>query len=206
MKASILSLGSTYQQEGIILHFGPYLPKLTNREFYEFCQLNPELRIERTAEGDLVIMPPTGGKTGKTNSALTTLLTQWAEADGTGVVFDSSTGFTLPNGAILSPDAAWVRRDRWDALTDEKKEEFPPIGPDFVAEIRSRSDSLKALHAKMREYMANGAQLGWLIDPIEKKISVYSAGADMVCHENPSKLAGDPVLPGFVLEATRLWQ
>jgi Uma2 family endonuclease len=189
----------------LILHFGDMLRKITEGEFFKFCQLNRELRIERTSDGEIVIMPPTGGNTGRRNPALTRRLDCWAEQEGTGISFDSSTGFTLPNGAIRSPDAAWVKRVRWEALTQEQREEFPPLCPDFVVELRSPSDATETLHAKMREYLANGALLGWLIDPIEKKVYIYRPNAEVTCLDNPKTASGDPVLPGFVLDVHRLW-
>jgi len=178
---------------------------MSDHEFFEFCRLNQDWRIERTSDGDLVIMPPTGGNTGRLNSALTALFYAWAEREGTGITFDSSTGFSLPNGAQRSPDLAWVKRSRWDALTREQQEEFPPLCPDFVAEIRSPSDSLRVLRAKMEEYLANGALLGWLIDPLEKKLYVYRPSAEVCCLDDPTTVSGDPVLPGFVLDLGRLW-
>lgn len=189
----------------LILHAGPILQKMSDHEFFEFCRSNPDLCIERTSDGDLVIMTPTGGQTGRRSFALTGLFFAWVESDGTGVGFDSSTGFTLPNGAKRSPDLAWVRRSRWDALAEEEKEEFPPLCPDFVVELRSRSDDMGALRAKMQEYLANGASLGWLIDPIERKVYLYRPSTQVVCLENPKTVSGDPVLPGLVLDLTRVW-
>lgn len=189
----------------LILHLGPILQKMSNHEFFEFCQLNRDWRIELTSEGDLIIMPPTGGETGRLNFTLAGIFYVWAEADGTGIGFDSSTGFTLPNGAKRSPDLAWVKRSRWEALTEEEREEFPPLCPDFVVEIRSRSDVLGVLREKMEEYLANGAQLGWLIDPIEKKVYIYRPSAEVCCLEDPKTTSGDPVLPGFTLDMQRLW-
>jgi Uma2 family endonuclease len=180
-------------------------PDMTDEEFFDFCQMNREWRIERTAEGELIIMPPAGGETGKRNSQLNRLLGNWAEEDGGGVVFDSSTGFELPNGAKRSPDAAWVRRSRWEALTPEQRRKFPPLCPDFVVELRSRSDPLEPLQEKLEEYLANGAELGWLIDPEERKVYVYRPGAEPVCLDSPDRIAGDPVLPGFVLDLRRIW-
>ncbi|MCZ6677173.1 MAG: Uma2 family endonuclease [Candidatus Poribacteria bacterium] len=147
----------------LTLHFAPISNKVSDTEFFEFCRLNRDLRIELTSKGDLIIMPPAGGKTGRINFNLSVHFGAWVEADGTGIGFDSSTGFTLPNGAKRSPDVAWVRRSRWEALTEEEQEKFPPLSPDFVVEIRSRSDAINILQAKMEEYIANGAQLGWLI-------------------------------------------
>jgi Uma2 family endonuclease len=181
------------------------MQNMSDDEFFEFCQLNSWYRIERTAEGDLVIMPPTGGETGNRNFSLTTRFGNWVEADRTGFGFDSSTGFTLPNGAERSPDLAWVERSRWDALTAAERRRFPPLCPDFVVELRSPSDDLEALQAKMEEYLANGARLGWLIDPAERKVHVYRPSAEVVCLEDPKQVSGDPVLPGFVLDLKGIW-
>lgn len=193
------------ESQALILHLGPLLQKMSDHEFFEFCQLNSDWRIELTSKGDLIIMPPTGGGTGRRNFTLTVLFGRWVEADGTGIGFDSSTGFTLPNGAKRSPDVAWVQRSRWEALTQEEQEEFPPICPDFVVELRSRSDALATLQAKMQEYIANGAQLGWLFDPQGKQVYIYRPGADVQCLEDPATLSGEPVLPGFTLDVQRLW-
>jgi Uma2 family endonuclease len=184
---------------------GPALQKLSDREFFEFCQLNRDLRLERTSEGDLIIMPPTGGETGKLNFALTALFGAWVEKDGAGIGFDSSTGFTLPNGAKRSPDLAWVKRSRWEALTQKERKEFPPLCPEFVVEIRSESDALDTLQAKMEEYIANGALLGWLIDSLEKRVYVYHSSGPARCLDDPKTLSGDPVLPGFTVDMQRLW-
>lgn len=193
------------EAQPLILHLGACMAKMSDHEFFAFCQLHPEWRMERTSTGDLIIMPPTGGWTGTRNFTLIGLFSQWAEADGTGLGFDSSTGFTLPNGAKRSPDLAWVRRARWEALTTAEQEEFPPLCPDFVVALRSRSDVLAALQAKMQEYLANGAQLGWLIDPQEHKVYVYRPRADVLCLDNPMTVSGEPLLPGFTLNVQRLW-
>jgi Uma2 family endonuclease len=193
------------ETQPIILHFGPVLKKISEREFFEVCLLNPELRLERTSEGDLIIMSPTGGKTGKRNFTLSVAFGLWAEADGTGVGFDSSTGFTLPNGAQRSPDLAWVRSEKWESLTEEEQEEFPPLCPDFVVELRSRTDKIDPLKDKMEEYIANGVELGWLIDPREKKVYVYRPQTEVVCLDDPETVSGDPVLAGFSLELKRIW-
>ncbi|HEV2762080.1 MAG TPA: Uma2 family endonuclease [Pyrinomonadaceae bacterium] len=192
--------------DGLVLHFGPIMKKLTDDEFFEFCQLNKDLRIELTSEGDLIIMPPTGGKTGRRNVKLTIRLGSWAEAEGSGQPFDSSTGFTLPNGAKRSPDFAWVSNERWDALTDEKQEKFPPLCPDFVVELRSSNDSLTSLQQKMEEYVSNGAQLGWLIDPFERKVHVYQPGGEVEILDDPESVSGEPVLRGFALDVRALWE
>ena len=144
-------------------------------------------------------------ETGRRNFILTGLFSVWVERDGTGLGFDSSSGFALPNGAKRSPDLAWVKRSRWERLTDEEREEFPPLCPDFVVELRSRSDALEALQSKMRESLANGAQLGWLIDPQQRRVYVYRPGEEVMCLENPETFPGDPVLPGFVRDVQRLW-
>ena len=188
----------------LLLRLAPAID-MSDQQFFELCQLNRDLRIERTCQGDLVIMPPTGSGTGRMNFKLTQLFGNWVDADGTGVGFDSSTGFTLPNGAKRSPDVAWVKRARWEALTQQQQQEFAPLCPDFVLELRSPSDALAYVQAKMREYLDNGAQLGWLIDPIEKKIYIYRPQAAVECLDDPQTVLGDPVLPGFVLDMQKLW-
>ncbi len=190
---------------GVVLRLSPVI-EMSERQFAELCYLNRDLRIERTKEGDLIIMPPAFSETGRQNFKLTQLFGNWVDADGTGVGFDSSTGFTLPNRAVRSPDLAWVRRPRWEALTQEQREEaFSPLCPDFVLELRSRSDPLRYVQAKMQEYMENGAQLGWLLDPLEKKVYIYRLGATVEVLDNPSTLSGGPELPGFVLPLREVW-
>jgi Uma2 family endonuclease len=188
----------------LVLRLAPVID-MSDEQFFDLCQLNRDLRLERTSQGDLVIMPPTGGETGRMNFDLTGVFSLWVHADGSGVGFDSSTGFTLPNGAKRSPDLAWVRRSRWEALTPQQREQFPPLCPDFVLELRSPSDALATMQAKMQEYLDNGAHLGWLIDPIEKKVYTYRPQAAVECLDNPQTISGDPVLPGFVLELGRVW-
>ncbi|MBI3649663.1 MAG: Uma2 family endonuclease [Acidobacteria bacterium] len=195
----------TTTAEPVILHMGQFLDKLSEQEFFAFCQLNREWRIERTSAGDLIIMPPTGGETGNRSFVLTGSFSVWVEADGTGVGFDSSTGFTLPNGAKRSPDLAWVKASRWQALTAEEREAFPPLCPDFVVELRSKSDPLAPLQKTMQEYIANGAQLGWLIDPQDKKVYVYRPNEAVICLDNPPTISGEPVLPKFVLDVQRVF-
>jgi Uma2 family endonuclease len=177
---------------------------MSDDELFEFCAVNSELHIERTATGDLVIMPPTGGETGRRNSRLNYELAGWALRDGTGIAFDSNTGFILPNGAERPPDASWVRRERWEAVPPEAREKFAPICPDFVVELRSPSDRLPKLQAKMEEYLANGAKLGWLIDPKARAAWIYRPGAPGERVEAPARLRGDPVLPGFELDIAAL--
>ncbi len=187
------------------LHLGPLVSRFTEDEFFEFCQLNRDLRIELSAEGDLIVMPPTGATTGARNASLTAELYLWAKKDGTGVTFDSSTGFTLPNGAKRSPDAAWIRYERWNGLTDKQQEKFPPLCPEFVVELRSLTDSVSVIHEKMREYIENGAELGWLIDPYEHSVFIYRPGRPAERLDKPATVSGEPVLKGFVLYLEPFW-
>ncbi len=190
----------------IVIHFSPILKKMGDEGFFDFCMLNKDINLELTSEGDLVIMPPTGGKTGRRNAELNFAVTGWAKKDGTGQSFDSSTMFSLPNGAKRAPDSSWVKNERWDALSDEEKEQFPPLCPDFVVELRSPSDSLKRLQKKMEEYAENGAQLGWLLDPSTRKVYVYRPGAEVEILEDPEAVSGEPLLRGFTLDARALWE
>lgn len=197
--------GSTYiGHPPLIVRLRPVLD-LTDEQLYEFSQLNRDLRIERNARGELVIMPPTGGETGERNAEVTMQLKLWSNRDGTGATFDSSTGFRLPNGAVRSPDAAWVRRSRMATLSAEARRGFVPLCPDFVIELCSATDSLSVLQEKMQEYLANGAQLGWLIDPEEKRVHVYRPEALVEVLQNPEAVPGDPVLSGFVLDLREIW-
>jgi len=191
--------------ESVVVHFEPSKLRMNDEEFFEFCQLNPALRIERTSEGDIIVMAPTGGKTGRQNAKLIVALGNWAVRDGTGQVFDSSTEFILPNSAGRSPDASWIRNERWNSLTAKEQEQFPPLCPDLVVELRSRTDSLADLKSKMDEYINNGAQLGWLIDPLERKVNVYRPGAIPEVLDDPKEVSGEPLLPGFVLDVQALW-
>ncbi len=178
---------------------------MSDDQFFEFCQQNRDWRIERTAEGELIIMPPAGGETGNQNALLTTFFTLWARQEGTGALFDSSTGFILPNRATRSPDVAWVKKSRLGILTPPQKKKFLPLCPDFILELRSPSDTLKTVQEKMREYIDNGARLGWLIDPSKHRVYVYRPGVAMARLDNPTTLSGDPELPGFVLDLTPIW-
>ncbi len=188
----------------MIVHTRPAID-LDDEQFFQFCQLNRDLQIERTAEGDILIMAPEGGSSGRGSSRLTALFDNWAERDGTGQVFGSSTGFRLSNGAVRAPDVAWVRNRRLDELTERQWQRFLPLCPDFVLELRSPSDSLRRLEQKMGEYLDNGAQLGWLLDPQSKRVFVYRPGAKVEILENPATVCGEPILRGFVLEVPRLW-
>ena len=179
---------------------------VTSEQFAALAAANHDLRLERTATGTLIMNPPTGSETGKRNLNLSTQLGNWYEAnESLGEAFDSSTGFELPNGANRSPDASWVRRERWDALTPEQKKTFAPLCPDFVVELRSETDHLTDLRAKMQEYMDNGAQLGWLIDPKHKQVEIYRIGQAVEVLKNPSTLSGETILPGFILTLQRIF-
>ena len=189
----------------IILDFRDVLKKISDDEFEDFCRHNPDVEIELTKEGELVIMPPTGGKTGIRNFSLIGLFFNWIEMDQSGVGFDSSTVFKLPNGAKRSPDLAWIKNERWESLTDEEQEKFPPLCPDFVIELRSPSDSLKNLQIKMKEYIENGALLGWLIDPLERKVYIYRQDETKEILENPETVNGEPPLENFYLKMKKIW-
>jgi Uma2 family endonuclease len=171
---------------------------LSDEQFYQLCQVNRDLRLERTAEGKLIIMPPTGWETGNRNFRLSQRLGNWADADGTGIGFDSSTGFILPNGATRSPDAAWVKRERLETLNPDPNR-FLPLCPDFAVELRSASDDLNTVRAKMQEYLDNGMQLGWLLDPYNQQVEIYRLGQPVEVLKSPKELSGEAVLSGFVL-------
>ena len=189
----------------IVLQMPPEL-QMTEEQFFEFCQINRNLRIERNEFGDISIMSPTGGTTGNRSFSIALQLGIWAEQDGTGICFDSSTGFKLSTGADRSPDASWTKLERWDSLSEEQQEKFAPICPDFVVELRSPSDNLKPLLEKMAEYMREpGIQLGWLIDRLNRKVYIYRPGMPEECLDDPAIVSGDPVLPGFVLNMSKVW-
>ncbi|MBD2448042.1 Uma2 family endonuclease [Nostoc sp. FACHB-152] len=173
--------------------------ELTDEQFFKLCQANRDLRFERTASGELIIMPPTGGGTGNRNAGITAQLWIWNEQDKQGIVFDSSTCFKLPNGADRSPDAAWIKLERWNALTEEEKEKFPPIVPDFVIELLSPSDNLKVTQEKMKEYIDNGVRLGFLINRKSRQVEIYRLGKDVEILESPPTVSGEDVLNGFLL-------
>jgi Uma2 family endonuclease len=179
--------------------------KLTDNQFYQLCRQNPDVKFERNAKGELIIMSPTGGETGKRNAKLTTRFTLWSEQTNLGEVFDSSTCFKLPNGADRSPDVAWIKKERWDALTLEEQEKFPPIAPDFVLELMSPTDTLKETQSKMQEYMGNGVRLGWLINRKNRTVEIYRQGKQVEVLESPTHLSGEDVLPGFVLDLQIVW-
>jgi Uma2 family endonuclease len=179
--------------------------ELTDDEFFALCQLNRDLRFERTSQGDIIIMPPTGTATGSRNAEITAQLRNWAKQDGTGAAFDSSTGFKLPNGADRSPDAAWIPRSRLATLTAEQKQKFAPLCPDFLIELSSPTDTLTTTQAKMTEYIENGSLLGWLIDPEARQVHVYRPRQAVVIMSEIAEIAADPELPGFVLDLREIW-
>jgi Uma2 family endonuclease len=189
--------------EKIILK-GPEI-YLSDDEFFSFCQHNADLDIERKANKEIVIMSPTGSLTGFYNTKIIVQLEQWNEKHQRGLVFDSSAGFTLPDGSVKSPDASWLSRDQWKKLSSAEQEKFAPVCPEFVVELKSKSDSLPELKTKMEEWLANGVQMGWLIDPGQETVYVYRPGCEetTVTGFNRS-ISGDPVLPGFTLELAKL--
>ena len=179
--------------------------KLTEEQFYRLCIDNRDLHIERNANGDLVIMPPTGGQTGNRNGRLIQQLFNWSDNDGTGIAFDSSTGFILPNGANRSPDASWILLTKWNALTEKEKQRFLPLCPDFAIELLSPSDNLARTQGKMREYLDNGTVLGWLINPVQQQVEIYRQGKSTEILNVPTNLSGENVLSGFVLDLKPIW-
>lgn len=187
------------------IHLDPII-RLSDDQFFQLCQNNPDLKLERNAQGDLILMPPTGGETGRRNSDLIIDLGIWNRQTQLGYVFDSSTCFRLPNGANRSPDAAWIRRDRWEALSQEQRERFPPLCPDFVIELMSPSDSLSVIQSKMQEYTENGAQLGWLLNRTARQAEIYRPNQPVEILTSPQTLSGEAVLPGFILDFTLIWQ
>lgn len=195
----------TFSLMPLILSGGAYFADMTREQFFDFCARNPDVPFERTAEGDLVIRTPAGADSSRRNSILTHQLLNWNDRDAGGVVFDCSAGFWLPNKALRSPDAAWVRRERWDALSRDDREKFAPLAPDFVVELRSRTDRLAHLRAKMQEYVENGVRLAWLIDPVERRVEVYRPGQTPLVLDAPAAVAGDPELLGFTLDLEPIW-
>ncbi|MDY6781537.1 MAG: Uma2 family endonuclease [Cyanobacteriota bacterium] len=179
--------------------------QLTDEQFFQLCLNNHELQFERNANGDLTIMPPTGGETSYSNAGLTAQLWVWNESSQLGKVFDSSGGFKLPNGADRSPDVAWIPNERWDALVAEQRAKFLPLCPDFAIELRSKSDTLAALRRKMEEYRDNGTRLGWLLDRVSRSVEIYRPGQAVERLENPATLSGEDVLPGFILNLPSIW-
>jgi Uma2 family endonuclease len=194
------------QPDSVLFTFDVRSLKMTDEAFYEFCRRNKDYRFEMDKRGNLIVMPPTFLETSRKNAKINVKLGIWAEKDKTGIAFESDGMFILPNGAKRAPDAFWILKERYFALSQEEREErFARICPDFVIELRSKSDNLRKLQAKMREYIENGARLGWLIDPSEKKVHVYRAGKTNEILENPAKVSGENVLQGFELDLTEIW-
>ena len=179
--------------------------QLSDEQFFQLCQDNRDLRLERSAKGDLIIMPPTGGETSNSNAGITAQLWLWNNLNKLGVVFDSSGGFKLPNGADRSPDAAWIPLEKWQALTPQQKERFLPLSPDFVIELMSPSDSLETARKKMQEYLDNGSRLGWLINRKTREVEIYRQGQAVEILTNPESLSGENILSQFVLELDNIW-
>jgi Uma2 family endonuclease len=188
----------------LVLRMRPLI-ELSDDDLLALSALNRDLRMERNAEGDLLLMPPAGGDAGESNAEIGMQLRVWAKRDGTGTTFDSSTGFRLPNGAVRSPDASWMPRARLELISPEQRRKYLPACPDFVLELRSPSDRLATLHAKLREYLANGARLGWLLDPESRRVFVYRPDQAVEELDDPATVAGDPVLPGFALDLRAVW-
>ncbi|MEM8778099.1 MAG: Uma2 family endonuclease [Cyanobacteria bacterium P01_G01_bin.49] len=192
------------ETETIILQLSPPL-EMTDEQFFHFCHLNRDYRFEKTVEGQLIIMSPTGSETGNRNFNLVVQLGIWIEKNGKGIGFDSSTGFKLPNGANRSPDAAWMTLEKWEAIEPKKREKFAPVCPDFVVEIRSPSDNLETLQSKLQEYINNGVQLGWLIDRKNQKVYIYRPNQPFQCLDNPNVVEGEGLISGFFLNRSKIW-
>ncbi|MGI8544318.1 MAG: Uma2 family endonuclease [Aridibacter sp.] len=192
---------STIMSEPIVFHFGG----LTNKQFENLCKSHPDLKFELDKQGDLIIVPPTSLDAGWKNSELIIELGIWSRLDETGIIFDSSTMFTLPNGAKRSPDVSWMTKEKYNSLSDAEKKTFSKIVPDFVIELRSPSDNLNPIKNKMSEYINNGVKLGWLIDPEEKTVHIYRANGEIEILNNPELVSGENILHGFALDISRLW-
>ncbi len=189
---------------GITVNLNPIID-LTDEQFYQLCRENADVKFERNAQGKIVIMPPTGGETGKQNFEISVDFGIWNRQARLGVCFDSSTCFKLPNGANLSPDVAWIKQDRWDALTSQQREKFPPIAPDFVLELMSPSDTLEDTRNKMQEYIDNQVKLGWLINRKSRQVEIYRQGQPVEILNSPTILSGENILPGFILNLQAVW-
>lgn len=201
-RSSAIATGGGKMNRSLTIH----ALKLSDAEFEQIVRSNPEWNFEQTAAGELVIVPPTGGTSGRKNSSLTGQLNAWVEAHlSLGESFDSNTLFVLPNGAKRMPDASWVKRDRWEALTQQQQDGYVPLCPDFVVELRSPTDSLEELQAKMQEYIDNGTRLGWLINPQARQVEIYRQGQPVEILQSPITLSGEDVLPGFTLNLQRIF-
>lgn len=189
----------------LVISGGPFFAKMTADQFFDFCQRNPDLHIERTREGNLVIMSPTGIDSGRRELEVAGQLYVWSKRDGTGIAFGPSAGFALPKGSTRAPDCSWVRRERWEALTVDQRKKIASLVPDFVVEVRSETDRLSELRDKMEEYADEGVRLGWLIDPIERRVEIYRPGQVPTTLNNPTHVSADPELRGFTLDLTPVW-
>ncbi|MFO5528691.1 MAG: Uma2 family endonuclease [Cuspidothrix sp.] len=183
----------------VTLNLDPII-RLTDDQFYQLCMANKDVSLELNAQGELIIVPPVGGESGRSEADLNFKVSLWNYQTKLGIVFSSSTIFRLPNGAKRSPDVAWIKLERWEALTQEERKKFPPLTPDFIIELRSETDRLKTLQEKMQEYIANGLCLGWLIDPQDKEVEIYRIGKPVEIVQLPAVLSGEDVLPGFELQ------
>jgi Uma2 family endonuclease len=199
------SLPSAYDFPAISIHLAPAVP-MTQDQFFDFCQQNADKRFERTAEGELIIMAPSGGEAGCQDAEVCIQLGIWAKAFGKGKVVGSSGGYILPNSANRAPDASWISPDQWAALTAEQRKKFLPLCPFFLIEVLSPSDSLKKTQQKLEEYIANGCRLGWLIDPSKMQVHIYRPGQPVQVLDNPQTVSGDPELPGFILDLEPVWR
>ncbi|MCS7225549.1 MAG: Uma2 family endonuclease [Gloeomargarita sp. SKYB31] len=191
-------------QTELPIRFPPHL-RCTEKDFSEWVKANPDLRWELTADGQLLAMPPTGGETGRYNFELAVVLGIWNRQHGLGYAFDSSTGFRLPNGAIRSPDVAWIAKEKWEQLSPDERRGFAPVCPDFVVELLSPSDDKALVQAKMEEYMTNGARLGWLVDPHNRTVTIYRPGQPPETQDFTTPLTGESVLPGLTVDCRQLF-
>ena len=178
---------------------------ISDEQFFQLCIKNSDIKFERNANGEIIVMPPTGGETGRRNAKLVTQLGIWNRQTKLGQVFDSSTGYKLPNGANRSPDVSWIKQERWDSLTSKQREKFIPLAPDFALELMSPSDTLVNVREKMREYRDNGVELGWLINPEAKQVEIYRLGQDIQLLDSPQSISGEDILPGFILDLTDIF-
>ena len=178
---------------------------ISDEQFFQLCIRNSDIKFERNASGEIIVMPPTGGETGRRNVKLITQFAIWNDQTKLGEVFDSSTGYKLPNKANRSPDVSWIKQERWDSLTSEQREKFIPLAPDFALELVSPSDSLVNYEAKMKEYLDNGVELGWLINPKTKQAEIYRLGKDVELRDSPQSISGEDILPGFILDLTDIF-
>ena len=205
MGVAMATLLESVETPALVVKMPSSVVEMNDDQFFDFCQVNRELRIERTADGDILIMSPTGSRSGSRNAKITMRLGIWAERNGTGVVFDCNTGFRLPNGATRSPDAGWILKSRLERFSIAEREKFLPLCPDFVIELKSPTDRLEELKNKLREYLDNGARLGWLLNPEARQVLVYRPARAVEVLDHLEAVSGDPELPGFVLDLKEIW-